>query len=659
MLQSTDSFPIFDNTNGLRESLNDFNIEDIRSIDGISSRKDNNVQPIAHLDNSVNSVDKEQFDLIENDNDNTNSNTLDQKPIKLINFTQKNFELNPEALDLLRTITEDIVVVSIVGKARTGKSYLMNLLLNNQKNGGNTVNNGFEVASTINSCTRGIWLWNTPKQKPNSNSKIIFIDSEGTNSVDLSTKTYDSKIFALVVLISSLFIYNTTGNIDERSIGELALAAHLSNSIATDTKNKDEVIRELAPKFIWVLRDFTLDKVDPETGEEISSNEYLEICLRNKISGKNSNENNIIRENIVKYFTERECVTLSRPIDEEIKLQKLNTISFDKLKSNFREEFLSLKHKVYQDSKPKRVNGRNINGPKLVELLISFVNSINKGIVPNINTAWDSIIKNEIESQYNKTRTYLKQLFKSFNTQNTNSTSFILNNLFKLKYNIIQFYNKIIQINPEIITNSEYNELYLKYKNEIEQETDKEIIRTQTQINAQNNSTLRNIINQHVRNINNKIFNDKYLFTNKFNDYIWDYNEMLNGIKNNVKCSNKESFALFAKNDVNHTRDILFYMVAQNKLGNKAKINEIEKQLKIIDMEIHSKNSEELNNINQTYMKRISILNKDLLRKEQEIDDLSDKYLQLKNEKDKIKYKAKNDLAMSIRVSTYITYLIL
>ena len=53
-------------------------------------------------------------------------------------------------------------------------------------------------------------------------------------------------------------------------------------------------------------------------------------------------------------------------------------------------------------------------------------------------------------------------------------------------------------------------------------------------------------------------------------------------------------------------------------------------------------------------MKRISILNKYLLRKEQEIDDLNDKYSQLKSEKDKIKYKSKNDLAMSIRVSIYI-----
>ena len=230
---------------------------------------------------------------------------------------------NKEALEILRNIKEEIVVVSIVGKARTGKSYLMNLLLNSNNN--QNYNYGFKIGSSINSCTRGIWLWNTPKEKPNSKSKILFIDSEGTNSVDISTKTYDSKIFALIVLISSLFIYNTNGNIDEKSISELALAAHLSNSIATNAKiNKDVLIEELAPKFIWTLRDFTLDKIDPETNEEISSNEYLELCLRNKISGKNSNENNLIRQNILKYFKERECITLPRPADSEDTLQNLD-----------------------------------------------------------------------------------------------------------------------------------------------------------------------------------------------------------------------------------------------------------------------------------------------------------------------------------------------
>ena len=227
------------------------------------------------------------------------------------------------------------------------------------------------------------------------------------NSVDLSTKTYDSKIFALVVLISSLFIYNTVGNIDEKSISELALAAHLSSSIATKSQiDKDSVITDLAPKFIWCLRDFTLDKVDPVTNEEISSDEYLDLCLRNKTSGKNSGDNNVIRDNIMKYFKVRECVTLPRPVDKEDDLKILNTISFDKLKPNFREEFMTLKRKIYIESQPKKVNGTKINGIKLAELLTMFVDAINKGAVPNISTAWDNIIKSDIERQYEQSRKF-------------------------------------------------------------------------------------------------------------------------------------------------------------------------------------------------------------------------------------------------------------
>jgi ATPase subunit of ABC transporter with duplicated ATPase domains len=55
----------------------------------------------------------------------------DEKPIQLIDFEGINFKLNQEALDIIRSIDEELIVVSVVGKARTGKSYLMNLLLDN------------------------------------------------------------------------------------------------------------------------------------------------------------------------------------------------------------------------------------------------------------------------------------------------------------------------------------------------------------------------------------------------------------------------------------------------------------------------------------------------------------------------------------------------
>ena len=82
-----------------------------------------------------------------------NNQIITNAPIKLIDFSQ-GFQINPQALNFLRSIKEEIIIVSVVGKARTGKSYLMNLLLDLVGK-----NNGFQVAPSLQSCTKGIWLW--------------------------------------------------------------------------------------------------------------------------------------------------------------------------------------------------------------------------------------------------------------------------------------------------------------------------------------------------------------------------------------------------------------------------------------------------------------------------------------------------------------------
>lgn len=58
------------------------------------------------------------------------NNKYKEEPIQLIEFEDQKFKLNPEAVEFLKSIEDDVIVVAIVGKARTGKSYLMNLLLN-------------------------------------------------------------------------------------------------------------------------------------------------------------------------------------------------------------------------------------------------------------------------------------------------------------------------------------------------------------------------------------------------------------------------------------------------------------------------------------------------------------------------------------------------
>ena len=449
-----------------------------------------------YIIDSTNLVENNNIIINENNNSVDNENYYiennEEGPINLIEFNRNNFILNEKALDILYSIKEDLVIVSIIGKARTGKSYLMNLLLNNQKikNPGS----GFEISSRLNSCTRGIWLWDTPRQKPNSSSKIIFIDSEGTNSVDLSTKTYDSKIFALIVLISSLFIYNTNGNIDEKSISELALAAHLSNIVASNTiEDKDLIINELAPKFIWVLRDFILDKIDPDTGEEISSDDYLELCLRNKIANKNSMENNLIRENIIKYFKDRECFTLPRPVDQEEDLHKLNEIPFSELKPNFREEFLNLKRNIYENSKVKKFGNKKINGPILVELLKSFINSLNSKIIPNINTAFDNLIINEIEKSYENSIKLWKENYSKIKEEfNSN-----IKDLYDIKYFIMNEYNIVMNENKEIKYNKQYFEIFNNNKNKLENEINDDIKKVETINCSRKINKLNEILNKY------------------------------------------------------------------------------------------------------------------------------------------------------------------
>ena len=49
---------------------------------------------------------------------------------------------------------------------------------------------------------------------------------------------------------------------------------------------------------------------------------------------------------------------------------------------------MQLRRKVINRVKPKMLNGKKLTGPMLATLSASYVNSINNGAVPNIETAW-------------------------------------------------------------------------------------------------------------------------------------------------------------------------------------------------------------------------------------------------------------------------------
>jgi hypothetical protein len=142
---------------------------------------------------------------------------------------------------------------------RTGKSYLLNRVILNVQKG-----EGFGVGPTINPCTKGLWMWAQPLigyTDTGEKINVIVVDTEGLGGLD-EDNNHDMRIFSLALLLSSYFVYNSMGSIDENALSGLSFVTNITQHLASKSnfKNKEEKsdVSEFMPKFLWIVRDFSL-----------------------------------------------------------------------------------------------------------------------------------------------------------------------------------------------------------------------------------------------------------------------------------------------------------------------------------------------------------------------------------------------------------------
>jgi hypothetical protein len=150
-------------------------------------------------------------------------------PFITLGNEDEGFVINPEAVEYLEGLQGELAVCVVAGLYRTGKSYLLNLLTNHLDQGG-SLGQGFEVGSSVQACTKGIWIWGEPITVEGRDVKVLFMDTEGLGSTQRS-QNEDLRIFSLAVLLASHFLYNSRGVIDGSAIDDLSLVVNLTKCI--------------------------------------------------------------------------------------------------------------------------------------------------------------------------------------------------------------------------------------------------------------------------------------------------------------------------------------------------------------------------------------------------------------------------------------------
>ncbi|XP_044092379.1 guanylate-binding protein 1-like [Neovison vison] len=304
-------------------------------------------------------------------------------PVCLIENTGEQLVANQEALKILSAHKNPLVVVAIVGLYRTGKSYLMNKLAGKNK--------GFSLGSTVQSHTKGIWMWCVPHPKK-PNHTLVLLDTEGLGDVEKGNNQNDSWIFALAILLSSTFVYNSMGTINQQAMDQLHYVTELSDRIRAKSSPNANGLEDSAdfmsffPDFVWTLRDFSLDL--EVNGLPITADEYLENSLKLKRGTSESDHNfNLPRLCIRKFFPKKKCFIFDRPTHRK-KLGQLETLHDNELDSEFVQQTAVFCSYIFSNSKTKTLSGGiQINGPRLENLVLTYVNAISSGDLPCMENA--------------------------------------------------------------------------------------------------------------------------------------------------------------------------------------------------------------------------------------------------------------------------------
>uniref|UniRef100_A0A8C5EL96 Atlastin-3-like n=1 Tax=Gouania willdenowi TaxID=441366 RepID=A0A8C5EL96_GOUWI len=288
-------------------------------------------------------------------------------PVQIVTVSKDDhsFALDAEALSRILLAPEvrdkQVVVLSVAGAFRKGKSFLLDFMIRymykkNDENwlgGDDEPLTGFSWRGGSEPETTGIQLWSEVflvTRDDGSELAVVLMDTQGAFD-DQSTVKDCATIFALSTMTSSVQIYNLSQNIQEDDLQQLQLFTEYGRLAM------DEIFLKPFQSLMFLIRDwsFPYEYVYGFKGGE----EFLDKRLQ--VTDVQHEELQTVREHIHSCFTDISCFLLPHP-----GLKVATSPTFEGELRDVAPEFKNqLKSLIPELLHPNRLAAKEINGNKV------------------------------------------------------------------------------------------------------------------------------------------------------------------------------------------------------------------------------------------------------------------------------------------------------
>ena len=281
--------------------------------------------------------------------------------------------------------------VSIFGRAREGKSFLMNSLACRE--------DLFCVSNAHESCTQGIdmskvWMPLHDFSTADGGAakymdcpiKVGFLDAEGQGDKDVS---YDSKLICPILLTSKCVIFNWKGDLQkDLLLNALGIMARAAQNVASNANKRE---KSCFGHLHIVFRDW-----QAANGTGNSSLSVQDALFNFEPSGAGHDERNRIRKLILEAFSSIR-VWLFDPPSEYTKELKQKLL-YQNTSSTFRTQVRALREALAQQLKePTYLADNVLTGHTYIPLTENIAEALNSGQVVLPDAMYLNVVKQDLQ----------------------------------------------------------------------------------------------------------------------------------------------------------------------------------------------------------------------------------------------------------------------